>query len=115
MAWYITKLVVDLPWPGGGCEVFLLASGGAKHFLVGFRGGGKAFFCPADVIFISDHHVINVTSLMPILVAGLGHCLDSVPPFSQFGLRLVERSKFLAKKEPSHCGDTVLNSIPMLP
>ena len=30
MAWYITKLVVDSPWPGGGREVFLLASGGGR-------------------------------------------------------------------------------------
>ena len=28
MAWHITKLVGDLPWPGGGREVFF----------VGFRG-----------------------------------------------------------------------------
>ena len=60
MAWYITKLIVDSPWPGGG------------GFFVGFRGGeaffgavrgGKHFFCPPDVVFISDDHVINATSL----------------------------------------------------
>ena len=49
-----------------------MARGGARFF-VGFRGraknffgvvrGGKPFFCPPDVVFISDDHIINATSL----------------------------------------------------
>ena len=64
MAWYITKIVVDLPRPGGGGEVFLLASGGgAKHFFGAVRGRANLFYCPPDVVFISDDNVINATSL----------------------------------------------------
>ena len=49
----------------GGREVFLLApGGGAKHFFGAVRGGKNLFFCPPDVIFISDDHVINATSLI---------------------------------------------------
>ena len=64
MEWYISKLVVDSPWPGGGREVFLLASGGAKHFFGAVRGRGEPFFCPPDVVFVSDDHIINATSLI---------------------------------------------------
>ena len=64
---------------GGARGFFVGFRGGAKHFFGAVRGGANLFFCPPDVVFISDDHVINATSLMPILVAGLGHCLDSVP------------------------------------
>jgi len=63
MVWYITKLVVDSPWPGGGREVFLLASGGGEAFFWCTQGGANLFFCPPDVVFISDDYVINATSL----------------------------------------------------
>ena len=65
MAWYITKLVVDLPWPEGGRKVFLLASGGGKRSIFLVQSGGvNLFFFPPDVVFISDDHVINANSLM---------------------------------------------------
>ena len=54
--------MVDSPWPGGH-EVFSLASGGAKHFFGAVRGGANLFFCPPDVVFISDDHIINATYL----------------------------------------------------
>ena len=51
----------------GGGKVFSLASvGGAKHFFGAVRGGANLFFCPPDVVFISDNHVINATSLSKI-------------------------------------------------
>ena len=76
MAWYITKLVVDSPWPGGGRKVFSLASGGgAKHFFGAVRGGANLFFCPPDVVFISDDHVINATSLITLKMKVFWHCL----------------------------------------
>ena len=67
--------MVDLPWSGGGREVFLLASGGgAKHFFGAVRGGADLFFCPLDIVFISDDHVINATSLTRSCNASiLGH------------------------------------------
>ena len=59
-----------------------MARGGARGFFVGFRGGAKhffgavrganLFFCPPDVIFISDDHIINATSLMLSLSHVLG-------------------------------------------
>ena len=61
MEWYITKLVVDLPWPGGVAR-FFLASGGGKHFFGVVRGGATFFFLP-DVVFISNDYVINATFL----------------------------------------------------
>ena len=64
MARYITKLVVDSPWAGGGGgEVFYVGFRGGKHFFGAVRGGANLFFCPPDVVFISDDHVINATSL----------------------------------------------------
>ena len=65
MVWYITKLLVDSPWPGGGARGFFVGfRGGAKHFFGALRGGANLFFCPPDVVFISDDHVINATSLI---------------------------------------------------
>ena len=67
MECYITKFVVDSPWPGGP-ELFLLASGrGEKHFFGALRGG-EPFFCPPDVVFISDDHVRNATSLICVSI-----------------------------------------------
>ena len=50
-----------------------MAKGGVQGFFVGFREGannffdavrgGKPFFCPPDVVFISNDRVINATSL----------------------------------------------------
>ena len=50
----------------GGHKAFSLASGGAKHFFCAVRGRGKPFFCPPDVVFISDDHVINATFLTKV-------------------------------------------------
>ena len=41
----------------------MASGGGAKHFFDAVRGGANLFFCPPDVVFISDDHVINATSL----------------------------------------------------
>ena len=43
-------------------EVFLLASGGEAFFWCSHKGG-KLFFCPPDVVFISNDHLINATFL----------------------------------------------------
>ena len=75
MAWYITKLVVDSPWPGGGARFFCWLQGGAKHFFGAVRGGANLFFCPPDVVFISDDHVINATSLITLKMKVFWHCL----------------------------------------
>ena len=40
----------------------MLDLGGAKHFFGAVRGG-NLFFCPPDVVFISDDHIINATYL----------------------------------------------------
>ena len=63
MTWYITKLVVDSLWPGGGARFFCWLQGGGEAFFWCSQGGGEPFFCPPDVVFISDDHVINATSL----------------------------------------------------
>ena len=48
MAWYITKLVVDLPWPEGGeCFFVGFRGGGQSIFLVQSGGGQTFFFAPA--------------------------------------------------------------------
>ena len=43
---------------------FLLAPGGGGWASIfwGQSGGANLFFCPPDVIFISDDHIINATS-----------------------------------------------------
>ena len=46
---------------GGARCVFVGFRGRAKHFSGAVRGG--LFFCPPDVVFISDDGVINATSL----------------------------------------------------
>ena len=43
-----------------------MARGGAKHFFGALRGGANLFFCPPDVVFISNDHVINATSLTEV-------------------------------------------------
>ena len=46
---------VVVTYGGGGVEAFFLCSQG---------GEANLFFCPPDVVFISDNHIINATSLI---------------------------------------------------
>ena len=48
-----------------GVKVFSMASGGGgKAFFWCSQGVANLFFYPPDVVFISDDHVINATSLV---------------------------------------------------
>ena len=48
---------------GGGARFFCWLQGGGKAFFWCSQGG-EPFFCPPDVVFISNNHVINATSLI---------------------------------------------------
>ena len=50
----------------GGREVFLLASGGGQSIFLVQSGGANLFFCPPDIVFIIDDHVINAISLIAL-------------------------------------------------
>ena len=70
IAQYVSRLVI-LFVDKGGCIYYVVVTytdGGAKHFFGAVRGGANLFFCPPDVVFISDDHVINATSLIQLLL-----------------------------------------------
>ena len=65
---------------------------GGEHFFMQ-SGGGEPFFCQPDIVFISDNHIINATSLMLDDMGGRGSTFNEVIKESPFLIRLQNLAK----------------------